>query len=312
MKAQGVIKNVKYFKLNNSVYQADPMKMDKKNNSVMMMNKMYWEMGTMCFDELFKAICATQTKSMTCSRQVLTERDMLNTSIDMMSSVLDFALEKTQELERHKTWIKSHEAELNAFKKVEYEVTVLDNKREYTGSTIITTCTVCANKTCHPGCRVSNKERCCMMGNGGYCSVCKCHWSKHENRSYKWVKVPRKEKRTNKEMKGKFDKAKSDISASEQMMKETRIALEQQDAKVQRMVAGIQQGICKLEKIALRPDPTTVGDYIDELIELEKVKKKKDPERMKQLLKLKAQERNIVKIQEAEGEWVAVADLLAD
>ena len=178
--------------------------MNPANKMGMALDKILWDMGTMCFDALFEYLSKSDSKSMAGSREVLREREKITSSISTMSTELEIALAKAQELE-----------------------------------------------------------------------------------------------------------AMSKRSATKIMMQETKRALEKQDAIVLNMIAKMQHGISRLEDIALRPDPRTVEDHIDELIQRENSKPNRDAGRVQQLQRLKAKELKTMQMQEA-SENPAVGDLIQD
>jgi len=318
IKQQGAVADCKYFKLNNSVYKKDPKmtssnKKDPKAKQAQIFDKMFWEMGTMCFDSLFEGLNSVQTKSVAHSRAVLKERSRITTQIELMSAELDVALSEQQELEKQKRWIKDNEKDLDNYKEKVYYETVYDNKKEYQSSTIITTCGTCANRTCHPGCCVSSKEHCGVMGAGGYCSVCGCHWSKHENRNYIWKKVARKVRKSNwgdnASTKSNYDEARSKMTRSERIIADKERALAAKQKKVTSLIGFVHGCITKLEKIALRPVVTTVGDYIDKLISAEEDSPQKDQKKIKKLKDYKKMEKLIQEIERKGGKSIDIKDL---
>ena len=65
------------------------------------------------------------------------------------------------------------------------------------------------------------------------------------------------------------------------------------ERSIQKKIALVGKLRNELEKIALRPHLSTIGDYIDQLIENEKGSKYRDREKIKLLKKLKQQEQII-------------------
>jgi len=306
IKQQGDVKDCKWFKLNNSVYTKDPRKMMTTNKQAMVMDKMFWEMGTLCFDALFKRLNVAPTKSVQHSREVLQKRAKIQTEIQLMSVELSKAMREQKTLATRRQVIEANKDALNSYKEVVWYEDVHEWQKEYRNSQIITTCAVCDNKTCHPDCGVEDKQRCCMMGESGHCTVCGCHFNKHVNQGFVWkeVKVGRKRCSNWDKEKGKkkrFKDAKKETNEAQRMINECEAAMRRQERMVQRMIASVHNCITQLEEIALRPNPITLGDYIEKLIEVEESKTKTDREKVKRLKEYKKMEKVILNIQKTGG-----------
>jgi len=313
IKEQGTVAECEYFKLNNSVYKKDPKKMSS-NKQAMIFDKMFWDMGTMCFDSLFAGLNKVTTKSVAHSREVLRERSRITTQIELMSKELDVALSEQQELEKQKRWIQDNKQDLDAYKEVVYYETKYFHEKVYQSSSIITTCRVCANRTCHPGCCVSNKAHCGVMGDGGYCTVCGCHYSSHENQNYIWEKRSKLVRKSNWDdnsaKKSNWSAAKSQMTRSERIIADKERALKNKQKKVTGLISFVHGCITKLEKIALRPVVTTVGDYIDKLISAEEENPQgKDEKRIRKLKDYKKMEKLIMEIERKGGKSIDIKEL---
>lgn len=279
-----------------------------------MMDQLFWDMGTMCFEMLFDGLNNSETKSVQHSKQVLRERSLITTKIELMSMELDVALSEQQELERQKVFVEAHRTDLDANKEViDYE-TQYGWEKEPSNNKVITTCKVCPSKTCHPGCCVSDKRNCGMMNSDGHCSVCNCHWTDHENRNYIWKKKAKRVRKSNwddnADKKSKYNNAWSEMSRSERIIANKERELERKQEKVKTLIGVVHGCIQKLEKIALRPMVTTVGDYIDKLIDAENEKPNKDAKRVKKLKDYKKMEKIITEIQKKGGKNIPIKDLL--
>lgn len=314
IKKQGTVATCEWFKLNNSVYKKDPRKMSD-NKQAQIFDRMFWDMGTMCFDSLFQGLNKVSTKSVAYSRQVLRERQLIQTKIQLMSQQLNVALEKQHQMDREREFIEEHRKDIDANKEVAFTKQVEYKEKVPSSNTLITTCMYCDQMTCHPDCGASNKAGCCMMNADGNCTVCGCHHSQHANCAFTWEPRWRDETRTNWSegglAKDRYKAAKSKVSESERLLRQMEQAKQQQETKVKGIIGFVTGCINKLEQIALRPAATTVGDYIDQLIATEKeAPGGGNKEKVKKLKDYKKIEKIIETIQKKGGDSVQIRDLM--
>jgi len=149
---------------------------------------------------------------------------------------------------------------------------------------------------------VKDKERCsAFWGNNGRCTVCKCPYTDHFNSTYHYtlddVKVSISNWDTNKDLKKMYEKGKSDMSIADAKLHELRDELKSVEKKVTEELARVQMLRNELERVALRPQLSTVGDYVDQLIQNEEESKTKDKEKLALLKELKNKEDIISKLQ---------------
>eukprot|EP01084_Bolivina_argentea_P116798 207461_1 len=299
IKQEGTIADCEYFKLNNSVYKKDPRKMKINNQQSMIFDKMFWDMGTICFNALFKGLNAVASKSLTVSKEVLRKRDEITSRIDIMQSEVFKLLEEQQEIKKQQAWISKHKQN-NQFAKLDY----YEKKRYYFKKRVfsdrVTTCKKCPHRTCCALCDTKDNSKCDAMNKNGKCRVCGCSFKEHDNQNYYWISKTKKVLKTdwNGDIQKKHGVAmEKKINRAEIILKKLNEKYEKDTLLVRKLMGAIHNCICELEQIALRPVTTTVEDYIDTLIETED-----DAKTIKQLKQYKTKE-NIAKImQEKRGE----------
>eukprot|EP00483_Globobulimina_turgida_P005640 UN05650 len=140
-----------------------------------------------------------------------------------------------------------------------------------------------------------------MMNGDGYCTACSCPYTAHQNKSYEYVmqnnRVRKSNWDNNSNLRDSHNNAKNALSASQRMLNDIENDLKTIEQDVKGKIASCQKLRNELERIALRPQLSTVGDYIDQLIENENDSVYRDAEKIKMLKDLKKQELMIAKIQ---------------
>ena len=140
-----------------------------------------------------------------------------------------------------------------------------------------TTCMYC-NYTCHPRCIYaddSEKKKCDAMLSSGQCGVCpeKCIWSMHKNTPFEYVNVTKKEKRTIKEVLARYKTAEKGKSQKEVALSGIKRELKSLYEGVSDAISEVKRCLDRLQEIALKPNPLSEVEYIDLLIESEKLEK---------------------------------------
>ena len=278
-------------KINNSAFS----QLSNQRNSDPF-DQLFWNMGMNCFSEFFQSLEQVKPKPIEQSKEVLRKRDNVQTKIHHISMSLDSQLRKQQQIMDEKRFIKKNEAEINADKEVVYWAKEEKWVKQPAKNHLITTC-VRHQKSCHPVCRVKDKRRCCMMSRDGHCQVCSCPYTEHINASYLYVLRSTEVRKSNWDsnivLRQNYSDAKAAKTKSEIQLKLLSDDMAKIERSIQSKIALVGKLRNELEKIALRPHLSTIGDYIDQLIENEKGSKYRDREKIKLLKKLKQQEQII-------------------
>lgn len=259
---------VECFKFNNSaLYQ--------KSDS--MFDKLFWEMGTKSFEAALTRFFTVTPKSLLLTREVLRERDRLETVVKGLQEKVRVAMGKIEELQQEQKAIEQHKADIKANKDFEYEVEVLKMRKVDlpNPSTYVTNCSLCGT-TCHYPCGIpldKNKDGCWAITDGR-CRVCpsKCYWYYHCNSGYRFDTYYVTEMRTYEELKTKYEKAMKKKCTTEDIVKEMETELHDLYVAVCSMIQEARRSLNRLKEIALKPDPLTEVGYINILIAAEKQK----------------------------------------
>ena len=114
------------------------------------------------------------------------------------------------------------------------------------------------------------------MDNGGEssakCRICpgRCSWRQHASNPYRFEIYTQKETRTSEDFKKKYYPALEGKNKVLAKMQQIQDFLKHVETDVMGMVNEVQKSMERLDKIALRPDPSTQIEHLDLLIESEK------------------------------------------
>lgn len=108
----------------------------------------------------------------------------------------------------------------------------------------------------------------------GYCTICKCIWSSHQNARYILKYREEKVKKTWAEMKQKYEKATGLKMSHTRVIEELKHDVNDIHIYVKKIMADMKRSKIRLNEIALRPDPLSTVEHIDLLILAENNDKK--------------------------------------
>ncbi|XP_072885905.1 uncharacterized protein [Hemitrygon akajei] len=237
---------------------------------------MFWKMGENSMKKFFRALSKMEAKSLSLTKEVLREREQLETTVEGLQVQIRVGLTKQEELRKTQQVLNQHQTELEANKDFEYEIEITVPVQEDISRTgnYITNCQKC-HFTCHYPCGIPNDDRksgCTAMDRNGNCRVCpqKCVWSVHFNQKYKFDYVTQTEKRTYDELKNKYEAAYGETMTQQKIMERLEQEFDDVQETVLVFIDQLSQSIRRLEEIALRPNPLSTPAYIELLIQSEK------------------------------------------
>lgn len=260
----------KYFKFNNSALFA------KNAESKENFNEILWKMGFDSFRSFFAKFAKSESVSLQLTREVLKEREQLQTLLEGLNSQITIGLNKIEEMRQEELALQQHEKEIETNKEFSYRVDVTQPRHiDLTGTGKYTTTCLHCNFTCHKDCAYSDdsmKALCCSMGPDGNCTVCTmhCHWSEHRNLPYLIEYESVTETRTSDDLKKKYEKAVSGKSKLEVMIAELESSLQTVHLRIMDMICRAKEILSRLREIALKPDPLTHLQHLQVLIQSEK------------------------------------------
>ena len=266
------VANIPYkqsFKFNNSALFA------ANKSSESDFNSMFWEMGESSFKLFFHHFSRADAQSLELTKEVLKEREQLETLIPGLQEQVRVGLSQWEAIQQDEWALKQHEAEIMANEDFVYEVDEVKFKKIPLPDTVTTTCLTCSF-TCHKSCAYSNdcdKRSCSSMGSNGNCNVCprRCCWNLHANLPFHIEYYTERVCRTSEDLKKRYETAKTGKEQVESMITEAEEILGKVQCHVFSLIDDARLSIERLHEIALKPNPLTEIEYLDLLIESEKV-----------------------------------------
>ena len=239
-------------------------------------DEMFWKMGTVSFKNFFADFYKAKPASLLLTREVLDEREQLETTVSGLHPQIRRGLAKIEEMRQEEEVLRQHEAEIATNKNFTYVVDITKQRKvDLQGQGIYVTNCIHCNYTCHKSCAYSkdeDKHKCSSMDAEGFCTVCtrKCKWDQHVNNPYRYEEYVEKEERTANDLKKKYYQAVAGKTKKESMMMSIDDQLKGVHTEVLTMIKQVQRCLGRLHKIALKPNPLTEVDFLDLLIESEK------------------------------------------
>ena len=214
------------------------------------------------------------------TREVIQEREKLQTIIQGLQPQIKAGLTKIDVLLQKRQILRDHEAAILSKKNFTYKVTETRQREVYLDpGTYVTNCLVC-NYTCHECCAYADdgdKYHCSAMDEGwgtrsAKCGVCisKCSWSNHRNNRYRFELYTVNVTKTSDELKKEYESAMGSKDEIEKVINTMKKELDALNTAVLRKIDQARRCIERLQEIALKPDHLTEVEYIDILIESEK------------------------------------------
>ncbi|XP_031562348.1 uncharacterized protein LOC116298089 [Actinia tenebrosa] len=275
----------KSFKFNNSALFSEVEKEDKEEedededeeaSNNMTFNSMYWKMGEKSYKDFFRTFGKAQSVSLQLIRELLEEREHLEHVIQRLQQNIRAGLDKADELRQAERVIKVHEKDMLINKDFRYKADVTKQRKvDLPRGEYVTNCLRC-QMTCHYPCgipRDEDKAGCAAMGSNGQCNICpeKCYWNNHVNNAYRFELYQETETITSEELKNRYYEAASKKTATEKVIAGLKEDLQNLYLTVFGMLRQANSIIRRLEEISLRPNPLSEIQYIDLLIESERL-----------------------------------------
>ncbi|XP_074841637.1 uncharacterized protein LOC142008356 [Carettochelys insculpta] len=300
-----------HFKFNNSALFASNAGADKGSFNF---DAMFWRMGIMSMETFFKSLGNLKTKSLTLTKEVLSERRALEAAVQGLQPQIKAGLVKLEELTKTVNTLEQHRGEMEANKDFEYEVEKTVPVKQEAPKGYLTNCQQC-HFTCHYPCAYADdkdKYRCCAMDESGVCTVCpgKCQWNVHFNQKYRWDYIVVKEKQTYAQLKQKYEKASGEVMTTEKLFEQLFEEYAEVEEIVLELIERSSRSLQRLQEIALKPNPLSTPEHVDLLIMSEEQEAKPGyQERIKSLYEVREMAVIITKIANREELLPADAEL---
>ena len=241
--------------------------------------KMFWEMGSTSFSEFFDKFGKSQAVSLKLTREVLDNREQLETTIIGLQQQIHDGMSMIDSLQQQQQILKQNEFRIKANEKFEY-VVYEDKTCKYDlpQGEHVTNCLKC-NKTCHRNCKIPNdgdKYRCAAMKDrqdkNTTCTICvgKCAWQQHHNATYYFGTVKTPATKCYENIKKMYHKALGGKTEVESIIANMESEIQCHFQIILVNIQEVHSCIKRLDEIAFKPHPLSDVGYIDLLIESEK------------------------------------------
>ena len=261
-----------YFKFNNLALFVKGEDEDICHNALM------WQNDVESFKDFFIALEKVEHRSLELTFEVLNIQEQLKNvlqpqidsgllKINYLLNVLDILERKWRYIEENKDFV------------LKIPGVIKQRKIDIFPGQSTTNCQNCSF-TCHEICTIANddnKKLCDVMDRNGYCTVCpeNCKWSEHVSNPYIFESYKEEKKITFRELKAQFmyNTAKKDESQTKLIIIDN-IKRDVKSLKgiILGQVSKVRHSLNRLNEIALKPNPLTEVDFIDQLIKSEKQK----------------------------------------
>lgn len=263
----------KYFKFNNSALYSQMN--DDEEEGCHNFGSCFWEMGTKSFKTFLEQLLSVESKSLILTKDVLEERKRIEVYVEGIQEDIQIGLSKLNTFNKEMKILKEHEEDVDKNKNFTFEVEEdvfelvnLDWNRN------MTNCMIC-KRTCCKDCTVFVSPLlylCHAMEWSGKCRICSamCKWSDHKSCSFMFEVRRLKSERTVEEIRVRYEKAQEKKLSAQNLVDKIKAEYESVQQKVLGLAESVRKSLQKLQEIALRPDPLTILEYIDMLVQNEK------------------------------------------
>lgn len=284
-----------FYKFNNSALfasnkgkdgESDDSDSDDEESSYIC--KLFWEMGYRSMTNFFMKLGKTYPASLTLTKQVLEERNCLQLVVIGLQNQIHLGLSKLSNLNQERDMLARLDDDMTGSANYKEVVDVPEIiKIDLSTKEHVTNCIKC-NMTCHYPCYIPNdsdKAGCWAMSEG-YCRICpaNCFWESHKNMGFRFDTKWKKEERTVQELLDRYENAQKGKLDKESIIKAIEEDINNHAMKVLNMIKEAQSHVERLDEIALKPNPLSTKEYIELMIESEKMQKRHNFEKRIQML----------------------------
>lgn len=279
-----------YFTVNNSALYVE----NTSDHFHCQTSKIFWDLGQKSMQRFFEHIRNLHTKSLSLTTEVLILRRSVDALIKQMQDTMERGLAKIdsiqQELDIYEVQRKKFRENVDfTYDIEEIEVQKIDTtgKGEYSLN-----CTRC-KYSCHENCTCNiGKDQCIAMEDDGTCRSCPlgCDIMYHEKETYHFRNLITKSTKTYNDKKRSYKDATKGIQTQIDLISKMHSEMSEAENTLSLCLPVVTNRINKLKQMALLKNPMSVEDYLDMLIQKEKLVKKIGFDRRIAILKRQKQQ----------------------
>ncbi|XDV28051.1 hypothetical protein PO909_031454 [Leuciscus waleckii] len=262
-----------HFSFNNSAVYAD--KKDDDDDEDAKLTKLVWDKTFKQMKAFFKALGAIESKDLKMTIKVLEERERLEKAMKSLTPQIIAGLSKMSEIKKFKQCLENESDSMKQNEDFEQDVEVMKAIRSPVNCFTMN-CNTCFF-TCHSNCFLPAEDsvQTCAVMEAGHCIICpeNCHYSAHAKENFIWTYETKIEKKTIKELKDNFMKAKGKFMDSKQILDALEEELHVIEEKLRKLIKLSSDCLRRLDEIALNPKSLSTAEYLEILIKTEKEEK---------------------------------------
>ncbi|XP_017539892.1 uncharacterized protein LOC108412406 [Pygocentrus nattereri] len=274
-----------YFLFNNC--QSERQKDTKQKKASQRVFKSSWEMGEESMEDFFESLKSQQRKSITMTLSVLEKRAQVEACVQSLKEGIEFTELKQIELNEVQDKLKQHKRAIQKNGKFSFTIKIACKEIVNSGYMFdrkVTRCDKC-KENCHQYfCWWAGSAEDCKVMKNGYCTVCKCHYSKHKKEGKKYVTTMKEEVVTFEDLKNKYiNKHEGEVTYDKRTFQTVATGLKEEEemTNLERslkqllaeneeqkkiLVKEAYEAIMKLSDIALKPNSAFTLLHLEFLI----------------------------------------------
>lgn len=273
-----------HFNFNNSAVYADKKveepttsdsDSDDNDDEDDKLTELVWDKTFKQMKAFFKALGAIESKDLTMTIKVLEERERLEKAMTSLTPQITAGLSKMSEIKKFKQCLENESDNMAQNEDFEQDVEVMKANRTPVNCFTMN-CNTCFF-TCHSNCFLPAEDsvQTCAVMEAGYCIICpeNCHYSAHSKENFMWTYETKIEKKTIKELKDNFMKAKGKFMDSKQILDALEEELHGIEEKLRKLIKLSSDCLRRLDETALKPKSLSTAEYLEILIKTEKEEK---------------------------------------
>ena len=262
-----------FFKFNNSALFAENITDDENEEDNF--DEMFWKMGVKSFQKFFTDFEKADSISLQMTKDVLKERKQLEATVNGLLPQITATQLKLNDFLKEEAVLTKFKDQIEANKNFTWKDTeTRQRKIDFKKGEYVTNCAI--HGTCHYPCAIPDdgeKYNCAVMSgdkSNAVCNVCGCPWYQHFHNPYRFEVYQVEVKKTYENIKQRYEEGIQGKVKVESVINSLNKDLEKVCEEVFYMIQKVQKCLSRLDEIALKPNPMTQVQYIDQLIEAEK------------------------------------------
>ena len=291
-----------YLKFNNSALfayndNAKGKNSDADSDEEENFDEMFWKMTMKSYKKFLSSyLDSVEAKSLVLTKTVLEKRHQLEIYVKGIQEDIQVGLIKCEQISKELQVIQQHQKDIESNKEFTYQETIETWEKVPIVGEKAVNCTVC-ERTCDYPCGAIVAAKCSTMKWFVNCINCDHSVVKHKKSDFRYELTPKVCVKKKEDMLKRYMDAKGKQLSAIEMSKKAQEELKKIREKVIGLTESARKAVEEITRIALKPNPLSVTDYIDLMIETEKRETKEGwKERLQQLEDIKKETEAIQKV----------------